>query len=182
MPILLLDADMKLTGSLSLAMSLTTMIVGFTQYSLDRSQTGIIPRDGPEPRLTLPFAVGPSAWGHSILGESSAFSGTRFSIRPPFCTPVPLRGPARLQMSLRICLRTSGNNATTSKMLAIAAASRAIRVALGPNPLSSQAPIAGDAACNQRWHRDPAHENGVSLTTEQGQWHGPAGNGPDSAA
>lgn len=35
--VLLFGADIKLAGSLSLAVSLPTMIVGFTRYSRDRS-------------------------------------------------------------------------------------------------------------------------------------------------
>ena len=35
--VLLFDADIKLAGSLSLAVSLPTMLVGFTRYSQDKS-------------------------------------------------------------------------------------------------------------------------------------------------
>jgi uncharacterized membrane protein YfcA len=42
--VLLFDADIKLAGSLSLAVSLPTMIVGFTRYSRD-SAFGVVTRN-----------------------------------------------------------------------------------------------------------------------------------------
>ena len=41
--VLLFGADIKLAGSLSLAVSLPTMIVGFTRYSRDRSFAVLLP-------------------------------------------------------------------------------------------------------------------------------------------
>lgn len=56
--VLLFGADIKLAGSLSLAVSLPTMLVGFTRYSRDQS-FGVVRRNGP---FLLVMAVG------SIIG------------------------------------------------------------------------------------------------------------------
>ncbi len=52
--VLLFGVDIKLAGSLSLAVSLPTMIVGFTRYSRDRSFTVL----GKHPRFVLAMALG----------------------------------------------------------------------------------------------------------------------------
>jgi uncharacterized membrane protein YfcA len=62
--VLLFGADIKLAGSLSLAVSLPTMIVGFTRYSRDRSFAVL----GENKRFVLVMAVG-SIVGTFIGGQ-----------------------------------------------------------------------------------------------------------------
>lgn len=62
--VLLFGADLKLAGSLSLAVSLPTMIVGFTRYSRDRSFAVL----GQNRRFVLVMATG-SAVGTFIGGQ-----------------------------------------------------------------------------------------------------------------
>ena len=62
--VLLFGSDIKLAGSLSLAVSLPTMLVGFTRYSRDRS-FAVLGRNRP---FLLTMAAG------SVVGRSSAAS------------------------------------------------------------------------------------------------------------
>jgi uncharacterized membrane protein YfcA len=69
--VLLFGVDIKLAGSLSLAVSLPTMIVGFTRYSRDRSFTVL----GKHPRFVLAMALGSIAGafiGGLLLGAIQA--------------------------------------------------------------------------------------------------------------
>ena len=71
--VLLFGADIKLAGSLSLAVSLPTMIVGFTRYSRDRSFAVL----GQNRRFVLVMAVG-SIVGSFIGGQLLGFLPTSF--------------------------------------------------------------------------------------------------------
>ncbi|MBA9069924.1 putative membrane protein YfcA [Methylobacterium sp. RAS18] len=62
--VLLFGADIKLVGSLSLAVSLPTMLVGFTRYSRDQS-FAVLSRNGP---FLLTMAAG-SIVGTFIGGQ-----------------------------------------------------------------------------------------------------------------
>jgi hypothetical protein len=66
--VLLFGADIKLAGSLSLAVSLPTMLVGFTRYSRDRSFAVL----GENRRFVLVMAAG-SIFGSFIGGELLGF-------------------------------------------------------------------------------------------------------------
>ena len=100
---LLFGADIKLAGSLSLAVSLPTMIVGFTRYSQDRSFAVL----GQNRRFVLVMAagsivgsfIGPTSQPHSndgavaVLGSNSG----------DFCREslAALKGPFRMSIFLR---------------------------------------------------------------------------------
>src|SRR4051812_25024583 len=62
--VLLFGADIKLAGSLSLAVSLPTMIVGFVRYSRDRSFVVL----SENPKFVLVMAMG-SIFGTFIGGQ-----------------------------------------------------------------------------------------------------------------
>ena len=66
--VLLFGADIKLAGSLSLAVSLPTMLVGFARYSRDRSFVVL----GENPRFVLVMAAG-SIFGSFIGGRLLGF-------------------------------------------------------------------------------------------------------------
>lgn len=66
--VLLFGADIKLAGSLSLAVSLPTMIVGFARYSQDRSFAAL----GQNRRFVLVMAAG-SIIGTFIGGQLLSF-------------------------------------------------------------------------------------------------------------
>ena len=77
--VLLFGADIKLGGSLSLAVSLPTMLVGFARYSRDRSFVVL----GENRRLVLVMAIG------SIVGS---FIGGRLLGVIPASVLLPLLG------------------------------------------------------------------------------------------
>jgi uncharacterized protein len=72
--VLLFGVDIKLAGSLSLAMSLPTMIAGFTRYSRDRSFAVL----GKHPRFAVTMALARS----SALSSAGCFWGSS----PPACS------------------------------------------------------------------------------------------------
>ena len=74
--VLLFGADIKLAGSLSLAVSLPTMLVGFARYSRDRSFVVL----GENRGFVLVMAIG-SIVGSFVAADCSA------SFRPRYCFP-----------------------------------------------------------------------------------------------
>ena len=68
--VLLFGADIKLAGSLSLAVSLPTMLTGFTRYSTDKSFAVL----GKNRGFVLVMAAGSLFWGNCLE-----------SFRMPFC-------------------------------------------------------------------------------------------------
>ena len=75
--VLLFGADIKLAGSLSLAVSLPTMLVGFARYSQDRELCGS--------RSKSRFRVGHGSWLNrwELRRQSTALA----SFRRPHCCP-----------------------------------------------------------------------------------------------
>jgi uncharacterized membrane protein YfcA len=87
--VLLFGADIKLAGSLSLAVSLPTMLVGFARYSRDRSFAVL----GENRRLVLVMAVG------SILGS---FIGGRLLGLTPNAILLPLLAVILVMSAVKI--------------------------------------------------------------------------------
>jgi len=87
--ILLFGADIKLAGSLSLAVSLPTMLVGFARYSRDRSFVVL----GENRRFVLVMAAG------SIVGS---FIGGRLLGFVPSSALLPLLGVILLLSALKV--------------------------------------------------------------------------------
>ena len=107
--VLLFGADIKLAGSLSLAVSLPTMLVGFIRYSRDRSFVVL----GENRRFVLVMAAG-SIVGSFIGGRLLAWFRT-----PSFCRCWrsslccrPLRSGGTSKVLHLVCLRLKEEGAT----------------------------------------------------------------------